>query len=726
MNIVRVALDLPRDELFDYACGELDPVPGALVVVPLGRRRQVGVAVERAPDSSVPRERLRRVERVVPIPPLPADVLALARFCAGYYRAPLGQVLAAALPTALRRPGASTPGPVWEYAITETGRATETETLPKRAVAARRLLQELQQEGSLHAQQMKEYGRHSRRILDQWVEAGLVERRPVQPAATCEPASPAGEMPVLSADQRRAVEHIGASFGGYSPWLLQGVTGSGKTEVYLQLVSLAQSRATQSLVLVPEINLTPQLEARLRARFPRARIVGLHSGLTEAQRLARWELARSGEADLVVGTRLAVFTPMPRLGLIVVDEEHDSSFKQQEGLRYHARDAAVVLARQRRVPIVLGSATPSLETLFNARSGRFGWLRLEARPAARMPVIRAVDPGAAGTEAGLSAPVIEALESRLSLAQQSLVYVNRRGYSPVLLCAACGWTAQCLRCAARLTVHLRAGRLRCHYCGHEQPISPSCPECGNQDLRGLGQGTQRVEEALAARFPVARILRVDSDSTRRRHSFARMRERIHADAVDILVGTQMLAKGHDFPKLTLVVVLGADHGLFSSDFRAAEKLFQQLTQVAGRAGRANLPGEALIQTRFPAHPLYQALARHDYDAFARELLDERERFGFPPFRYQAVLRAEAVHEKAVRDFLEHAAREARSVAGAVTVYDPVPALMPRLAGRHRAQLLAQSSSRRELQQFLAAWHPRLRAGRASSVRWALDVDPIEL
>jgi primosomal protein N' (replication factor Y) len=536
----------------------------------------------------------------------------------------------------------------------------------------------------------------------------------------------ASAQPILSGDQVNAVQQVGASFGRYSPWLLQGVTGSGKTEVYLQLAALVQSRAMQTLVLVPEINLTPQLEARFRERFPQAVIVSLHSRLAEAERMARWERARSGEAALVLGTRLAVFTPLPRLGLVIVDEEHDTSFKQQEGLHYHARDVAVVLARERQVPIVLGSATPSLESLLNARNGRFGLLRLHARPAARLPEIRVVEVGSGRMDAGLSPRVIAALETRLTSSQQSLVYINRRGYAPVLLCTACGWTAQCPRCAARMTLHLRAGRLRCHYCSHETAVTQACPHCGNQDLHGLGQGTQRVEETLSTRFPGARILRVDSDSTRRRHSFARMREQIRDEEIDIVVGTQMLAKGHDFPKLTLVAVLGADYGLFSSDFRAAERLFQQLVQVAGRAGRAQLPGEVLIQTRFPTHPLYQALERHDFDAFAQEILAERKRFGFPPFVYQAVLRAEGVKESAVTDFLARAAREAAALARAVTVYEPVPALMPRLAGRHRAQLLIQSSSRGALQQFLAAWHPRLGRGRTTAVRWVLDVDPAEL
>jgi primosomal protein N' (replication factor Y) len=723
-NIVRVAVDLPVDELFDYRCGPSDPLPGALVVVPLARRRVVGVVVERAGETRVASERLRNVERVLPVAPLPAETLVLARFCAGYYHTPLGQVLATLLPNALRRPGFVPRTPSVAYAITDAGRSAAA-SLPARATAARRLLEALQQNDALDAARCRAIVAGARKLLAAWVKSGWVEERPVQVPEVPGAGAP-GVLPALTTDQHEAVEQIGGCFGRYAPWLLQGVTGSGKTEVYLRLAALALSRGLQCLVLVPEINLTPQLEARFRERFPQAAIVSLHSGLPETERLSRWHQARNAKAALVLGTRLAVFTPLPCLGLIVVDEEHDTSFKQQEGLRYHARDVAVVLARERRVPIVLGSATPSLETLLNARGARFGWLRLHARPAAQLPLVRAVETGAKGSDMSLSPQVIAAIESRLASGQQSLVYINRRGYAPVLLCGACGWSAQCPRCAARLTLHLRAGQLRCHYCSHVEAIARSCPQCGNQELRGLGQGTQRVEEALAAHFPGARILRVDSDSTRRRDSFARMRARIHDDAVDVLVGTQMLAKGHDFPKLTLVAVLGADHGLFSSDFRGAERLFQQLVQVSGRAGRAQLSGEVLIQTQFPAHPLYQALARHDFDAFAEQLLADRKRFGFPPFVYQALLRAESVSETAAVRFLEHAAHEAAPLARGVTVYDPVPALMAKVAGRYRAQLLVQSVSRGALQQFLNSWHPRLGRGRASAVRWALDVDPSEL
>jgi len=561
-------------------------------------------------------------------------------------------------------------------------------------------------------------------LLQQWMEAGWVEKRPATiPDA---PVSRSEQGPQLTGEQRRAVEMISATFGTFSPWLLDGVTGSGKTEVYFRLIEAAIVHGSQSLLMVPEINLTPQLEARFLQRFPGVRLVSLHSGLSDGERCERWLAAFAGDTQVVLGTRLSVFTPLPRLGLVIVDEEHDASFKQQEGLRYSARDVALFMARQRRVPIVLGSATPALESYHNARSGRFGHLHLSTRPAASPPQIRLIETRAARQTHGMSEPLLQAIRERLLRGEQSLVFLNRRGFAPALVCGACGWVAQCGRCAARLVWHLRKERLRCHYCGHEEHLSQVCPDCGNQDLKGLGQGTQRLEEALTGIFPGARILRIDRDSTRRKRSWQAMREDIHGDRVDILVGTQMLAKGHDFPKLTLVAVVNPDSALFSADFRAAEKLFQQLMQVTGRTGRADLSGEALVQTQFPAHPLYQALLLQDYRAFADELLAERKHSGFPPFVYQALLRAEALSERALMDFLTEAVHRAAGHDEDVTLYDPVPAAIARVAGHHRAHLLVQSSSRGALQRFLSNWVPALAQKKAGRVRWSLDVDPLEL
>ncbi|HXV06960.1 MAG TPA: primosomal protein N', partial [Burkholderiales bacterium] len=498
------------------------------------------------------------------------------------------------------------------------------------------------------------------------------------------------------------------------------------TEVYLQSVAALLQRGRQALVLVPEINLTPQLIERFRTRFAGVPLAAMHSNLAEGERLRAWRAAERGEVGVVIGTRLAVFTPLPQLGVIVVDEEHDASFKQQEGLRYSARDLALLRAKLRGIPVVLGSATPSLESYANAIAGRYALLELPDRPGAASPLIRCVDTRGQGLSHGLSQPLLDALRGRVARGEQSLVFVNRRGYAPALVCPACAWVAPCTRCSAKLVLHLGDGKLRCHYCGHEEPITAVCPGCGNQDLMPAGHGTQRLEAALLEAVPGARVLRVDRDTTRRRHSFEAMQGQIRGQQVDILVGTQMLAKGHDFPRLTLVGVVNADSALYSGDFRASERLYAQLTQVAGRAGRSDLPGEVLIQTDFPEHPLYDAVCRQDYAGFARAALDERRQAGFPPHAYQALLRAEAGRREVVDDYLTRAAAAGVALGLAVEVYDPVPPPIARIGGRERGQLLVQSRSRSELQRFLHAWYPQLAAQASRAVRWSLDVDPLEL
>jgi primosomal protein N' (replication factor Y) len=726
MAIARVALDIPLESLFDYHPGQLTLVPGQLVVVPFGRRRNVGVVVELVERSEVADARLRHIERVLPLEPLPPTLLAMIRFCGDYYHYPFGPALLSALPSGFRRAQYAGPKKQWEYALTPAGRALRTDSFPRTATVKRRLLAALLRTAVLGRVQARALSVRAPALLEQWIEAGWVLKRRVSVSVPAVPVSTPEPGPELTGEQRDAVEKVTANFGTFSPWLLHGVTGSGKTEVYFRLIETAVARGLQSLLMVPEINLTPQLEARFLQRFPGIRLVSMHSGLSDGERCERWLEASAGKAQVVLGTRLSVFTPLPRLGLVVVDEEHDASFKQHDGLRYSARDLAVFMAQQRRVPIVLGSATPALESYHNARSGRFGHLRLSTRPSASAPRIRLLEIRVARQTHGMSEPLLQAMRERLVRGEQSLVFLNRRGFAPALVCGACAWVAQCSRCAARLVWHLRGTALRCHYCGHEERLPPACPDCGNQDLKGLGQGTQRIEEALAGIFPDARILRIDRDSTRGKRSWQTMRADIQEQRVDILVGTQMLAKGHDFPKVTLVAVINPDNALFSADFRAAEKLFQQLMQVTGRTGRASLPGEALVQTQFPAHPLYQSLLRQDYTAFADELLAERRRSGFPPFVYQALLRAEALSRHSAMDFLTQAVRRAASHDKAVTLYDPVPAAMARVAGHHRAHLLVQASSRLALQRFLSDWVPALAQKKTGRVRWAIDVDPLEL
>ena len=711
--------------MFDYRSTGQTLQAGQLVVVPFGRRRQVGLVLEIAEHSNIADARLRSIESILPVEPLPDDTLALIRFSSEYYQCPIGQAAFVALPAALRRVRYVGPKPQWQYVLTNTGKNLGPDQFPVRAIVKRRLLEALRATPGLSRSDLQAVSMRAVELTESWVQEGWVEKHAATVACS-HTDFVATAQHQLTDEQRVAVDSISAGLGSYSPWLLEGITGSGKTEIYFRLIEEVAARGLQTLLMVPEINLTPQLEERFRERFPGLRLVGLHSNLAEGERCANWLAARAGQAQVVIGTRLSIFTPMPQLGLIIVDEEQDASFKQQDGLRYSARDLAIFYARQRRMPVVLGSATPSLETFHNARSKRFGHLHLSRRPAAARASIRLVDIRGMAKTQSIGDQALHAIGACNARSEQSLVFLNRRGFAPTLVCNACGWNAGCSRCSARLVWHLHDAVLRCHYCGHEERLPRACPSCGNQDLKGLGQGTQRLEQSLGQRFPDARILRIDRDSTRRKDAWHAMQDDIRRERVDILVGTQMLAKGHDFPKLTLVVVVNPDSALFSADFRAGERLFQQLMQVAGRAGRANLPGEVLVQTQFPEHPLYQALVRQDYRTFAEELLDERRAAVFPPFVYQALLRAESQNESALMDFLGYAASRTGVGREAVTLYDPVPAAISKIAGHHRGHLLAQSASRSELQRFLSEWRLLLIGRKAARVRWSIDVDPIEL
>ncbi|MFZ2629895.1 MAG: primosomal protein N' [Rugosibacter sp.] len=669
MSIVRVALDLPLPRLFDYLAPDAtaDDI-GYRASVPFGKGSKTGVIVGWSASSEQPVEKLKAATAILrDMPRLPADWLAMCEFCARYYQAPLGEVMSLALPPMLRR------GKLPR--ITRAKKADDA--VPAAALA-------------------------------------------VLPAPTF-------SLPRLLSAQHAAVEQIiGAT--DFQTFLLHGVTGSGKTEVYLRSIAAVLAQGEQALMLVPEIALTPQLEGRVRARFAQAHIVVANSGVGDAARARGFLEALNGQADIVLGTRLAVFMPLPHLRLIIVDEEHDASFKQQEGLRYSARDLAIWRAQQQRCPIVLGSATPSLETYHHARSGRYQLLELPQRAVAiAPPVVRTIDTRREKLQEGLSVALLAGLEQRLARGEQSLLFLNRRGYAPVLACPSCGWISHCRRCAANLVVHLADKRLRCHHCGFEAAIPHACPDCGNVDVQPFGRGTQRLESALAARLPQARILRIDRDSANTAKKWQALLATIHAGGADILVGTQMLAKGHDFPMLTLVGVVGADAALFAADFRAPERLFAQLMQVGGRSGRAELPGEVLIQTEYPDHPLYQALIDHDYARFAQAQLDERKTAGFPPFTYQALLRAESPAMAESIDFLTQARVQALPLAGgAVSLYDPVPMRMHRLMTLERAQLLVESDSRPALQNFLTQWLPRLYSlKKARTLRWHLDVDPLE-
>ena len=736
MTILRVALDVPVDTLFDYLAPDMTASAqdvGARVQVPFGKKLVTGVIMQVATDSAVSPGKLKPAAHIFrDVPPLPKALLELFRFCSDYYHHPLGEVVMNGLPGRLRstKPWVQkSPTPV-RFCLTDAGRTADKSSIPARHIIKHRLLARLLESGTISGNEAKQLSPRAPKALKELVTLGWVEESFFSPAATAS-ISEVSSCPVLTTEQESAVNTIAAEIGEFNTWLLHGITGSGKTEVYLRLIAQLLRQGRQTLVLVPEISLTPQLEAGFRARFPATPLVSLHSGLNATERVNGWLQAQQGEAKIILGTRLAVFAPLPRLGLIIVDEEQDNSFKQQEGLRYSARDVAIFRAKQAGVPVVLGSATPSLESYYNASQGRYRLLRLSSRAVANaaLPAVRCLDTRNARAQEGsssLSEPLLAALGKGLAQKQQSLVFINRRGYAPVLICKSCAWTAACHRCAARLVVHLREKKLRCHHCGHQERFPVACPQCGDQDLAPFGHGTQRVEATLAERFPAARILRVDRDSIRRKDAWQAMLQDIREQRVDILVGTQILAKGHDFPNLSLVGILNSDASLYSTDFRATERLFAQLMQVAGRAGRADIAGEVLIQTEFPDHPLYHALRRHDYTALAQTLLAERKMAGFPPFVYQTLLRAEAPQVATALEFLAAAAALAQVVAPKnVEVFEPVPAQMARLKGLERAHLLVQSGSRKKLQEFLAAWRPKLATLPARKLRWSLDVDPLE-
>jgi primosomal protein N' (replication factor Y) (superfamily II helicase) len=528
----------------------------------------------------------------------------------------------------------------------------------------------------------------------------------------------------LNAEQFDASNAIKASLGSSHIFALLGITGSGKTEVYVAVIREVLARGGQALVLVPEINLTPQWMQRLAAQLPGAEIVALHSGLADGERDRAWRAAAQGQADVVFGTRLAVFAPLPRLALIVVDEEHDGSFKQQDTPRYHARDLAVLRGRERGVPVVLGSATPSLETYANVAKGRYRRLNLTQRAHADAVPPRVMLVSARDTRKteGLSHALLGALAQRIDRGEQSLVFINRRGYSPILHCDLCGWKAACTDCDARMVFHSFDQKLRCHHCGAQSSAPTECPSCGNRDLLAQGGGTQRIEAFLRKRFPDARIARADADTTRGKHSWAQLYAEMAAGELDILVGTQMIAKGHDFPRLTLVGVLGADDSLYSADFRAPERLFSLLTQVAGRAGRAAAPGEVLIQTETPDHPVFMSLLAGDFDAYARRELAEREEATFPPAHALAVVRAEAIEP---REGLLLLRRMQARVAQHVNVicYPPVPAPLARRATRWRWQMLVTAADRRDLHAALDAMEEE---PTPEAVNVGIDVDAFDL
>ena len=731
--VLRVALDTPLRRLFDYLPPAAPVAAGQRVRVPFGRQRLVGLVMEETASSDLPADRLKSVLEVLDTEAvLDRSALELLKWAAEYYHHPIGEVISAAMPKALRE-GAATVAVEQVWSITPAGSEALVAGEPKRAPKQRKLLELLAEQDEITAASLAS-------IMEGWNDSGralakrgwaIARDREVAPGgASSSPRDDAsasrGTPPELAPEQHEAVERISESLGKFSAFVLHGITGSGKTEVYMQVVQRALARGQRALVLVPEIGLTPQLVERFAERFDVPLSV-LHSALTDNERLEAWRAAFSGHSRIVLGTRSAVFAPVRDLGVIIVDEEHDASYKQHEGgFRYSARDLAVVRAQQAGVPVVLGSATPALESLHNVNNGRYVKLVLPRRAAQAVPPKTAlVDLRVNAVEGGISTPAIQAIERHLKDNGQVLVFLNRRGYAPTLLCTACGWVAPCTDCDARLTVHRTADRLRCHHCGADAPLPTRCPQCGFA-VKPVGQGTERIEETLAKIFPNAPLARLDRDVVRKRGDMESTMARMHSGEARILVGTQMVTKGHHFPNVTLVIVLNADQGLFSTDFRAPERLAQTIIQVAGRAGRGEKAGEVLIQTEYPEHPLLNNLLTAGYDGFAAAALDERSQAQWPPFSRLAALRDSAPTSDAALAFLKDA-RALMQPPRTIQMRGPVPAAMAKRAGRYHAQLLLESTDRAALHRFISQWLPQVEQLKsARRVRWALDVDPIEL
>jgi primosomal protein N' (replication factor Y) (superfamily II helicase) len=722
--IFNIALDVPLNRTFDYLSGGFTAHIGNRVVVPFAGRNLVGVVLEVKQTSDYPIEKLKPVSHVFEDVVFDKDTFKLLKFCADYYHYPFGQALISALPLRMRQLKPAVSRKQFAYSLLPNADIAQ---IPAKKVLLHRIIAALQSAPIMASGDLAFISSGWRKAIIELKNLGMVDEREVVAVKASLPTS--STVPQLNDEQKEVIERVLALTHQFKPWLLHGITGSGKTEVYIQILQkILQEKNAQVLVLVPEINLTPQLEARFRSRLSQYPLVTLHSNLSESERLQNWLAASSGVAKIVIGTRLSVFTPMPNLKMIVIDEEHDGSYKQQDGMRYHARDVAMMRAKQLNIPIVLGSATPSLETWYNAQKQQYGLLSLRKRAVdnAALPNIFCIDTAKSPTENGLSPLLVKAIRERLNRGEQSLLFINRRGYAPVLHCNACQWVAPCTRCSARLVVHLSQKRLKCHHCGHEQKIPLQCPSCGNADLQPTGYATQRLTQTLENLFPTARIARVDRDSMRNKDALTDLLTKVHHQEIDILVGTQMLAKGHDFPLLTLVGVIDTDSALYSPDFRASERLFAQLMQVSGRAGRAEKTGEVLIQTAFPQHGLFHALISQDYVSFADELLQERIVMQFPPASYFALLRAEANDFGQVNQFLSKAGNLARALQKDVMIYDPVRPQMERLKGMERGQLLLQANSRSALQRLLKPWIFQIRElPVAAKIRWSLDIDPLE-
>ncbi|MCL9788641.1 primosomal protein N' [Neisseria subflava] len=721
----RIAVNVPlSDGLLTYSHSE--PLPqGARVLVPFRNKTVVGIVWETdiAPDMDA--ARILSIQTTFSDePPLPESWRDLLSFTSRYYHYPTGQAVFAALPQGLKETRAvEMPQPPLFYALNEAGRA---QTPPPARFNKKAALWDALLSGGMTMAALKQVNAQAAKLIEDWMEQGWIETtEAAKPVLRSYHGQASHSEFVLNADQQKASDEIQTAFGSFQPFLLYGITGSGKTEVYFDAMAKVLAQGRQVLFLLPEINLTPQLLKRVENRFADVPTAVLHSQMAAGRRTQDYLRAMLGQAQLVIGTRLAVFTPMDDVGLIVVDEEHDGSFKQDNELRYHARDLAVWRAKQSGCPVVLGSATPSLESWHKAQSGAYRLLQLteRAHAAAQLPQVDILNVGRLKLDNGFSPQALQLLKQNFEAGGMSLVYLNRRGFAPALFCGDCGHTFGCPNCSAKMVLHQRARQLRCHHCDHREPIPFKCPDCGNQDLTAVGHGTQRVEETLRAFLPKAAVVRVDRDSTAHKNDWADLYRRIADNEIDILIGTQMLAKGHDFARLNLVIVLNADGSLYSADFRAPERLFAELMQVSGRAGRADKPGKVLIQTQLPEHPVFAAVKAQDYAVFAENELNERQMFAMPPFGFQTAVRADAPRVTDAMEFL-NAAKEtlAPLLPESVSQFGAAPMLMVRLAERERAQIFLESTSRQDLHRAVSLWVQVLQQNRDGKIRWSVDVD----
>lgn len=720
MYVINLILDIPLRNGYSYLHSEVLP-RGTAVSIELRGRTQIGFVASSVPATQFSAYPLDKLKPILAVGDsnliIPEHIWQLCEFAANYYHHPLGNTLFCAIPVLLRK---STE--INYIAVDNTYyQATDSEIQP-RGTKRQQLLEILRQQ-ALSLPQIRAFiGANSTNLIDEWLTAGLVQITE-QP-----PASYAHQPLLLNPEQAQVVNTLSAELGKFHAALLYGITGSGKTEVFLHLIAQVLANNQQIMVLVPEINLTPQLAKRFEQRFPYSKISLINSEISDKQRLNAWLSAKSGQTNIILGTRLSVFTPCANLGLIIVDEEHDDSFKQNDSLRYHARDLAVWRAKQLQIPIILASATPSLETLYNYKAGKYSLYKLTTRAVqnALLPQIGLLNlQHYPANFAGINQIALEKLAACLERKELALVFINRRGYAPVITCYDCGWVSTCLRCSTNMVYHHDKHQLKCHHCGYQTQVPPACPVCHNQYLHTIGHGTQKLEEFLTEQFPKSKIKRVDRDTTSTKKAWQQIYNEINQQEIDILVGTQMLAKGHDFANLTLVIGLNLDNALFSYDFRASEDMFNVLTQVAGRAGRADKAGLVLLQTNYPDHPVYQFLKNHDFNGFINHTFQERKAHNLPPFAFYALIKISSTSESTLKHTMQELSTQSKQIPHPeVTLYSCVPAVMYKLHNRYRAQMLISSNNRNALHHYLNTLESQLKPNNYVTI--AVDVDPLEV